>query len=78
MFSTSDLKTKEETVAPVQFKTKENAMEALLDSWRSMTTTNSILLRESQGSTGGPQPGLKQSRIGQEKEISEHLVYLHK
>ena len=47
VLSTSDLQTKEEIVPPVQFKTKENAMEALLDSWRSMTTTNSILLRES-------------------------------
>ena len=74
----SDLKTKEEEKPPIQFKTKESAMDELLDSWRSMTTTNSVLFRESLGSTGGPQPGLKQSNIGQEKEISDHLIYLHK
>ena len=54
-------------------------MEALLESWRSMTTNNSILLRESVDSTGGLIGGVERigGKIGQEKEISEHLVYLH-
>ena len=44
-------------IPPVTFQIKENAMDALLESWRSMTTNNSMILRESVGSTGGPIAG---------------------